>query len=128
LTAGVLQIAASTARRCNVRSARSVELNSNAHPSAVTVAIVQSSKDFLRYVRSGARPIGFEISVDWDARRCITTALHLGPPPAAPASFASACVACSITESMLKLDGFCRGGNSLKLFKNSPTIAARARA
>jgi hypothetical protein len=25
--------------------------------------------------------------------------------------------------SMLKLDGFCRGGYSLKVFRNSPTIA-----
>jgi hypothetical protein len=58
----------------------------------------------------------WQLSAPW-------TATHFGPPPVAPASFASASVACSITLSMLKLDGFCRGGNSLKLFTNSPTIA-----
>src|SRR5262245_42797797 len=48
---------------------------------------------------------------------------YCGPPPVAPSSAFCDCMAFSSAWSTEKLEGFCLGGKSLNVFRNSPTIA-----
>ena len=57
--------------------------------------------------------------------RCACTGPAWGAAPAPPQRAApGVAVTASMTRSRLKLPGFCRGGNSLKLCSHSPTYAA----
>jgi hypothetical protein len=69
------------------------------------------------------RPEEAALRFTWRRLRAASPRTYFTPPPTAFDIAASCCRALSSASSMLKLAGFCLGGNSLKVLRNSPTVA-----
>jgi hypothetical protein len=69
------------------------------------------------------RPEEAALRFTWRRPRAASPWTYFTPPPTAFDIAASCCRALSSASSMLKLAGFCLGGNSLNVLRNSPTMA-----